>query len=105
MSYHIYELVEGPDSPTLKKRQRCLAWASTRAHLRRAALDIPYIVCTYGAEVDENTLEAAAHAEVVLKTRWLRYTLDEFLERLKRDLSTYHEETPAPAEGGTSQWR
>jgi hypothetical protein len=99
MSYHIYELVEGPDYPALKKRQRCLAWASARAHLRRAALDVPDIVCTYGADVDEDNLEAAVLAETGMKTPWIKYTLDEFVERLKRDLPTYHEEAlAAPAD-------
>jgi hypothetical protein len=97
MSYHIYELVEGPDYPALKKRQRCLAWASARAHLRRAALDVPDIVCTYGADVDEDNLEAAVLAETGMKTPWIKYTLDEFVERLKRDMVTFHDEAPAEA--------
>jgi hypothetical protein len=28
MSYYIYELVEGPDYPALKRRQRALAWTT-----------------------------------------------------------------------------
>jgi len=82
----------------MKKRQRYLAWASARAHARRAALHVPDIVCTYGAEVDEDTLEAAVLAETGMKTPWIKYALDEFVERLKRDLPTYHEEAPAPEE-------
>jgi hypothetical protein len=97
MSYHIYELVEGPDYPALKKRQRCLAWASARAHLRRAALDVPDVICVYGADVSEDALESAVEKETGLKTPWLRFTLDEFVERLKRDMVTYHDEAPAEA--------
>jgi len=98
MSYHNDGLVEGPDYPALKKRQQCVAWVSARAHLRRAALDVPSVICVYGAEVDEDTIEAAVLAETGMNTPWIRYTLDEIVARLKEGLPTYHEETHAPAE-------
>ena len=97
MSYHVYELVEGPAYPELMKKQLALAWASARSHLRRAALDVPDVICVYGADVSEDALESAVLAETGLKTPWLRFTLDEFAERLKRDLVTYHDEAPAEA--------
>jgi len=95
MSYYIYELVEGPDYPALKRRQRALAWTTAKSHLRRAALDVPDVICVYGADVSEDALESAVEKETGLKTPWLRYTLDEFVARLKEDLPTYHEEAPA----------
>jgi hypothetical protein len=64
MSYHIYELVEGPSYPLLKKKQRMLAWASARGQMRRASLDVPDIVCMYGSEVDEDSLDASVLAEI-----------------------------------------
>jgi hypothetical protein len=97
MSYYIYELVEGPDYPALKRRQRALAWTTAKSHLRRAALDVPDVICVYGAEVSEDAMESAVEKETGLKTPWLRYTLDEFVARLKEDLPTYHDEAPAPA--------
>jgi hypothetical protein len=51
----------------------------------------------YGADVSEDALESAVEKETGLKTPWLRFTLDEFAERLKRDLVTYHDEAPAEA--------
>jgi hypothetical protein len=95
MSYYIYELVEGPDYPALKRRQRALAWTTAKSHLRRAALDVPDVICVYGAEVSEDALESAVEKETGLRTPWLRYTLDEFVARLKEDLPTYHDEAPA----------
>jgi hypothetical protein len=98
MSYYIYELVEGPAYPELVKKQRALAWDSAKSHLRRAALDVPDVIYMYGAEVSEDALESVVEKETGLKTPWLRFTLDEFAERLKRDLTTYHEEAPAPTD-------
>jgi hypothetical protein len=104
MSYFVYELVEGPAYPQLMKKQRALAWASARSHLRRAVLDVPDVICVYGAEVSEDALESAVEKETGLNTRWLRFTLDEFAELIKRDLVTYHAEagdnpeTPAATE-------
>jgi len=97
MSYFIYELVEGPAYPEVMKKQRALAWASVRSHLRRAALDAPDLICVYGVEVSEDALESAVLAETGLKTPWLRFTVDEFADRLKRDLVTYHDEAHAEA--------
>ncbi len=54
------------------------------------------MICVYGAEVSEDALESIVEKETGLKTPWLRFTLDEFAERLKKDLVTYHEEAPAP---------
>ena len=45
--------------------------------------------------MSEDALESAVEKETGLKTPWLRYTLDEFVARLKEDLPTYHDETPA----------
>ena len=95
MSYHIYELVSGPAYPELMKKQRALAWASARSNLRRAALDVPGVIFVYGAEVSEDALESDVEKETGLKTPWLRFTLDEFAERLKSDLPTYRDEAPA----------
>jgi hypothetical protein len=75
-----------------------LAWASARGQLCRAVLDVPDIVCTYGVEVDEDSLEASVLAETGMKTPWIRYTLDEFVARLGEDLPTYHLEAPAPTD-------
>ncbi len=55
-------------------------------------------MCTYGAEVDEDYFEAAVLAKTGMKTPWIRYTLEEFVERLERDLPSCPEETHAPAE-------
>ena len=55
-------------------------------------------MCTYGAEVDEDTLEAAVLAETGMKTPWIHYTLEGFVARLKDGLSTHHEEVPAPVD-------
>ena len=44
--------------------------------------------------MDEDTLEAAVMAETGMKTPLIKYNLDEFVERVKRDLPTYHEEAP-----------
>jgi hypothetical protein len=96
MSYYMYELVEGPAYPELKKKQRMLAWASTKSHLRRATLDVPYVIRVYGAEVSEDALESVVEKETGFKTPWLLFTLDEFAERLKT--TTYHEEAPAPTD-------
>ncbi len=68
MSYHIYELVDGPAYPKLMKKQRALAWASARAHLRRAALDVPDVICVYGAKVSEDAMESVVEKETGLKT-------------------------------------
>jgi hypothetical protein len=73
-----------------------LAWASEESHLRRAALDVPDVICVYGAEVSEDALESGVEKETGLKTPWLHFTLDEFAERLKT--TTYHEEAPAPTD-------
>ena len=51
----------------------------------------------YGAEVSEDALESDVEKETGLKTPWLRFTLNEFAERLKRDLPTYHDEASAEA--------
>ena len=77
------------------KKQRALAWALARSHLRRAALDIPDVIRVYGAEVSEDALESAVEKDTGLKTPWLRFTLDEFAERLKRNPVTHHDEAPA----------
>ena len=95
MSYHIYELVEGPDCPALKRRQLALAWTTAESHLRRAALDVTDVICVYGAKVSEDAPESDVEKKTGLKTPWLRFTLDEFAKRLKKDLPTYHEEDPA----------
>ena len=63
--------------------------------MRRAALDVPGVICVYGVEVSEDALESVVEKETGFKTPWLRFTLDEFAERLKRDLPTYHDEAPA----------
>ncbi len=54
-------------------------------------------MCTYGAEVNDDTFEAVVLVETGMKTPLVRYTLDEFVARHKEGLSTYHEEAPAPA--------
>ncbi len=45
--------------------------------------------------MSEDALESAVEKETGMKTPWLRFTLDEFVERLKRDLPTYRDEAPA----------
>ena len=45
--------------------------------------------------VDEDILETAVLAETGMKTPWTRYTLDEFIARLKEGLPTYHEKVIA----------
>jgi len=102
MSYHIYEVVEGPAYPEPRKKQRMLAWTSARGHLRRAAFDVNDVICVYGAEVSEVVLESVVEKKTAgLKTPWLRFTFDEFAERLKkfkRDLTRYYDEAHAPME-------
>jgi hypothetical protein len=96
MSYYIYELVEGPAYPELVKKQRAIAWASAKSHPRRAALDVLDVIFVYGAEVSKGALESVVEKETGLKTPWLRFTLNEFAERLKT--TTYHEEALAPTD-------
>ena len=102
MSYYIYEMVEGPDYPALRSKQRALALITAKSILRRASLDVADVVCTYGCDVSEDSLEAAVLAETGYKTPWIRYTLDEFAAKLHATLPTFHEEDmpdvpPAPS--------
>jgi hypothetical protein len=46
--------------------------------------------------MSEDALESVVEKETGLKIPWLRFTFDEFAELLKRDLTTYHDEAPAP---------
>ena len=55
MSYYIYEMVEGPDYPALRSKQRALALITAKSILRRASLDVADVVCTYGCDVSEDS--------------------------------------------------
>jgi len=43
-------------------------------------------------------LESVVEKEAGLKTPWMRFTLDEFAEHLKRDLATYHDDEASAGE-------
>ena len=99
--YYIYELVEGPDYPALKAKQRALALITAKSLLRRKSLDVADVICTYGCDASEEELEASILAETGYKTPWIRYTLEEFAEKLNADLPTFHEDD-VPEEAITS---
>jgi hypothetical protein len=97
MPNYIYEMVEGPDYPTLKKKQRALALITAKAHLRRTSLDVTEVVCTHGCDASEEDVETSVLAETGYKTPWIRYSLDEFAAKLHSDLPTFHEEVQPDA--------
>ncbi len=99
--YYIYELLESPDYPTLKAKQRALAIITAKSLMRRNILDVADVICTYGCDASEEEVEAAILAETGYKTPWIRYTLEELAEKLNSDLPTFHEED-LPEEAMTS---
>ncbi len=67
--YCIYELVEGPDYPALKVKQRALALIMAKSLLRRKSLDVADVICTYGCDASEEEVEAAILMRRVTKPR------------------------------------
>jgi hypothetical protein len=89
--YYICELVEGPDYPALKAKQRVLALITAKSLLRRKSIDVADVIYTCGCDASEKEIEAAILAETGYKTPWIRYTLEEFANKLNADLPTFHE--------------
>ena len=74
---------------------------TAKSLLRRKSLDVADVICTYGCDASEEELEASILAETGYKTPWIRYTLEEFAEKLNADLPTFHEDD-VPEEAMTS---